>query len=232
MPFQIKLFKGFELAGGAGAGDFDETGFDANLTWLYVRDSFNGVITTPLQDHTPDIAPVGWVWSPWKSGGADPAYTLDGAGGLIPTDAGDGQHRGYVGDSGVSDNIRIEFRSTPNVVNPHWLILTYRKLDLTAADNGGKLLWTRETGLAVLYAPGGGELDSDTLVAGINTDVRVRVDLNGTLITATLFNDTAMTSVVLSGNSAVQQSSTLHGLGARSVHFNTERFDDFTVVPL
>lgn len=198
----------------------------------YVEDLFDGPVDTLLEDHTPNIAPAGWVWSPWKGLNGDPAYTLDGSGGLIPTDEGDGQHRGYVGDSDVSDNIRIRFSLSPNSVNPHWPILTYRKLDLSTDDNGGKLLWTRETGLASLYSPAGALLDSGTLVAGINTNIRVRLDLSGDLIVATLFNDTAMTGLTLSGTSSVQQSSTLHGLGARSVHFNIERFDNFVIESL
>lgn len=239
MPFQIKLFKGFELAGGAGAGDFDETGFDADLSvytppGLFVQDTFTGTIGTLLPDHTPDIAPGGWVWSPFKAGGVNPVYELDGAGGLYAADAGDGNARGYVGDSEESDNIRIKFNVSPNAVNPNWCLIAYRKLDLTTDYNAGILIWFREggNGTFALYAPGGALLDSGVLAAATNKAVRIEVELAGTLITGKAFNLTDETSLTISGNSAVQQSSTLHGLGARTAFTSQERFDDFVIEPL
>src|SRR3990172_2483438 len=192
-----------------------------------VLDTFTDTNGTGLASHTPDTAPGGFSWTVWKDGGSDPTYQIQ-SNKCQPNDSGDGQSRGYNGDTGVSD-CTISIEGTCNAVNPLWPEITFR--GSAAGTRGWIVVWFAETDTVTLYNPSSTQIDTDSLALDLSDSFRITVTLSGQEITVLAENLTDVTDVTLTATSSAGETDTVHGFGARTAFGSgaSDRFDNFLV---
>ena len=194
-----------------------------------VLDTFTDAPGTALAVHPPDIAPLGWTWTPFVRGAFPaPAWVIDGAGTRInPVDGVDGNFRGYQGNAGASDvRLSVDFEANP--INPTWPGLVGR---WTSSVDQFIAWWSGEANVIHLVDPSEAEVTA-SLALDVGDLARITLTMKGTAIEALFENLTQVLSDTLVLTSALNQLAPRHGLIARTAWNPAfDFYDNFLIEP-
>jgi len=194
-----------------------------------VHDPFTGPDDELIADHPPRIYPVGWdyvdhlvIGQDWKIvGNRAQAVQLE-----------DGVRHFQVGDTLVSDNIRISVEFTMPANGDAGIAFRLDNTGVPGSWTYFKAIWVQSTGVISIIDPNANVDDSDTLTFDSGDDGRITVELNEDSIIATFENLTQSTSAIISASDSDNLTETHHGMiakvpvgGNASLHF----FDNFFI---